>query len=101
MTAAHTPVMIEEMLSFFSNMHLKVFFDATLGAGGHAEAILKAHPEIEIFIGCDRDVTAISIATERLQPWKDKLRLFHGNHSDLDQMVASLGVENVDGFFLI
>jgi len=101
MTTAHTPVMVEEMLSFFADVELKVFFDATLGAGGHARAILEAHPEIEMFIGCDRDLTAIEIASKRLEPWKDKVRLFHGNHSDLDRMVESIGVKKVDGFFLI
>ena len=101
MTTAHMPVMVEEMLEFFSDRELKVFFDGTLGAGGHAEAILQAHPEIEVFIGCDRDPQALKVTSERLKPWKDKLKLFHGNHIDLDKMVETIGVKSVDGFFLI
>lgn len=97
----HTSVMLHEVVQFFEGRKIRVFFDGTLGAGGHAEAILKAHPEIETFIGCDQDPSAIEIASERLKPWEDKLRLFHGNSSGLDTMVASLGIDSVDGFFLI
>lgn len=97
----HTPVMLDEVVSYFDGKKIKVFFDGTLGAGGHAEAILQAHPEIETYIGCDQDPAALAIASERLQPWKEKLKLFHGNSSELDKMVASLGIKHVDGFFLI
>ena len=100
MTHPHEPVMVNEVLDFYSDVKIKVFFDGTLGAGGHAEAILKAHPEIELYLGCDRDPVALEIANERLKPWKKKLKLFHGNHLDLDSMIESVGVDKVDGFFL-
>ena len=97
----HTPVMLEEVLGFYKEMKIRVFFDGTLGAGGHAEAILQDHPEIEMYIGCDRDPKALSIAAERLKPWKDKVRFVHGNHRNLSEILESLGVDGVDGFFLI
>lgn len=97
----HLPVMVEEVLEFYNGMDIRVFFDGTLGAGGHAEAILKAHPEIEMYIGCDRDPKALLIAQERLNPWREKIKFVHGNHRDLEEILDSLGVDGVDGFFLI
>ena len=77
-----------------------MFFDGTLGAGGHARAILEAHPEIKRYIGCDNDPEAIEIARKNLDPWVDKLELIHGNFSRLDEYLKELNVKFVDGFFL-
>ncbi|MDN3506849.1 MAG: 16S rRNA (cytosine(1402)-N(4))-methyltransferase [Simkaniaceae bacterium] len=93
----HTPIMIEEVLKGFEGLQIKVFFEGTLGAGGHARAILEAHPEIERYIGCDKDPEALEIARAHLEPWKDKLELIHGDFADLDRHVKG---ESVDGFFL-
>lgn len=97
--APHLPVMIDECLEYFSDRTIKVFFDGTLGAGGHAQALLKAHPEIEMYIGCDRDTSALEIAKETLKPWADKVVFVHGNFADLDKHLEKLGVTQVDGFF--
>lgn len=96
----HISVMKDEVLESFKDVQLKVFFDGTLGAGGHAEAILEAHPEIEMYIGCDQDQNALDIAKKRLEKYSDKMRFVHGNFSELDKHLQSLGVEAVDGFFL-
>ncbi len=42
----HTPIMVKQVLACLEGVSLRVFFDGTLGAGGHAKAILEAHPEI-------------------------------------------------------
>lgn len=96
----HEPVMVKECLEYFEGSNLKVFFDGTLGAGGHAKAILEAHPEIQLYIGCDRDDSAFEIAKEVLKPWETKVKFVHGNFCDLDSHLKSLGVESVNGFFL-
>ena len=96
----HIPVLLDEVLSYFEGVHLKTFFDGTLGAGGHARAILDAHPEIETYIGCDRDGQAHEIADEALAPHREKVKFFRGNFADLDQALAEYGIEKVDGFFL-
>ena len=96
----HISVMRDEVLESYKDMQLKVFFDGTLGAGGHAEAILEAHPEIEMYIGCDQDQSALAIAKKRLEKYSDKMRFVHGNFSDLDKHLSALGVKEVDGFFL-
>ena len=101
MTTPHIPVMKDEMLEYFSDVSIKVFFDGTTGAGGHAKALLEAHPEIETYIACDRDPMALAIARETLAPFAHKVKFVHGNFLDLDRMIASVGVKRVDGFFLI
>jgi 16S rRNA (cytosine1402-N4)-methyltransferase len=98
--ADHVSVMLEECLQGFEGSLLTTFFEGTVGAGGHAEAILKAHPEIERYIGCDQDPQALQIATSRLRPWKDKVELIRGNFIDLDTILSKKGIKEVNGFFL-
>ncbi len=97
MTIPHTSVLLEEMLHFFKDSHLRLFVDATLGAGGHSEAFLKAHPEIELLIGIDQDPAARAIAEHRLAPWSKKVKIIAGNFSHLSDYLQELNIENVDG----
>lgn len=96
----HTPIMVNELLSYLSNSKINVFFDGTLGAGGHAKAVLQAHPEISHYIGCDKDPEAIEIAKEALTPWGSKLRVFQGGFEHLDEYLKEERIQTVDGFFL-
>jgi len=96
----HISVMLKEFLHFFQDRSLKVFFEGTVGAGGHALALLDAHPEIERYIGCDQDPTALKIAEQTLKSWKNKVELEKGNFSNLDQYLKKNKVKKVDGFFL-
>lgn len=96
----HIPIMENEVASFFAGSDLRVYFDGTLGAGGHAKRILEEHPEIEVFIGCDQDPEALTLAKETLSPWKGKVELVHGNFAQLDQILKKRKIAEVDGFFL-
>ncbi len=44
MTAPHRSIMVDEVISHLKDVKIGIFFDGTLGAGGHAKAILEAHP---------------------------------------------------------
>ena len=96
----HVSVMVAECLKGFEGSLLTTFFEGTVGAGGHAEAILKAHPEIERYIGCDQDPEALQIAQSRLMPWKNKVELVRGNFIDLDTILSERGIQEVNGFLL-
>jgi len=87
-------------LQEFQDSKLNVFFEGTLGAGGHASAILEQHPEIATYIGCDQDQSAIEIAKERLESWESKIRYVHSNFAEIDAILNEQGVDKVDGFFL-
>ncbi|HRD55844.1 MAG TPA: 16S rRNA (cytosine(1402)-N(4))-methyltransferase RsmH [Parachlamydiaceae bacterium] len=93
----HIPILVEEILSFFKGCHLKYFVDGTLGAAGHAEAILKEHPEIERFIGIDQDDLSFEIAKKRLKPWEHKVSLAKGNFEDLDKILKKHNILAADG----
>lgn len=97
----HQPVLLQEVLEGFAGVSLSVFYEGTLGAAGHAQEILKAHPEIKRYIACDLDKEALALARKQLEPWKEKVDLIHGNFMDLDQHLEERGIQQVDGFFLI
>lgn len=100
MTTLHRPVLVHEVLAIFQNMEIRFFFDGTLGAGGHARALLEAHPEIERYIGCDWDAQGLRIAANELKDWKEKLWLFHGSNSDIDRWLAETNVKCVEGILI-
>jgi 16S rRNA (cytosine1402-N4)-methyltransferase len=100
MTYPHLPVLLPAVLQVFQSSPLNIFIDGTLGAGGHAEALLQAHPEIHSYIGIDQDPQALAIAAERLRPWKDKLILRHHNFVDFEQIVKELQCPLPDGFLV-
>lgn len=100
-TSPHISVMLKEFLSFFQDLAIEVFFDGTVGAGGHAKALLEAHPEIKRYIGCDQDPEALSLTKHLLKPWEKQIALERGNFADLDRFLKKNKVKKVDGFFLI
>jgi len=73
--------------------------DATVGAGGHAAALLAAAPETHL-LGIDRDPRALAIAGERLAAFGDRVRLVHGRFGDLARLIADAGWETVDAVLL-
>ncbi len=100
MTVPHIPIMVDEVLSYLKSLRIDTFFDGTLGAGGHARAILEAHPEIKKYIGCDKDPEALEIAKENLAPWARKIEWVQGDFSKLDMYLKDKKINSVDGFFL-
>ena len=96
----HISVMKAEFLEYFKDVKLTTFYEGTLGAGGHAKALLEAHPEIKTYIGCDKDPEAIEIAKGVLKEWKDKVIFVHGDFGDLDEHLKEEKIKKVDGFFL-
>ncbi|MBA0673738.1 hypothetical protein Goari_015365, partial [Gossypium aridum] len=65
---SHIPVMLGEVLDVFSSnlKPLSSFVDCTLGAAGHASAIIQSHPELKLFIGMDVDPLALRMARSRI-----------------------------------
>jgi 16S rRNA (cytosine1402-N4)-methyltransferase len=87
---------LREVLEIFAGKQLRTFFDGTLGAGGHARAILEAHPEIERYIGCDRDPRAHELAGEQLKPWGKKVEIVRGSYAEEVAKVDGC----IDGFLI-
>lgn len=78
----HTPVMKKEVLELLAESTLDTVFDGTCGGGGHAKEILLAHPEIQKYIACDRDLYALGRAKEVLKEYEGKVEFFHGIFSE-------------------
>jgi 16S rRNA (cytosine1402-N4)-methyltransferase len=96
----HHSVLLAEVVQAFASLSLQVVVDGTLGAGGHAEALLKAHPEIEYYIGIDQDPHALALAKERLKPWESKLYLRHGNFAQFDEWMKELSLSEANGILV-
>jgi len=96
-TDDHQSVMVEEVLHFLAPRPEGTYVDATLGAGGHAEAILRAVGGRCTLIGVDRDPKAISRATYNLRSFAGSVRLVRTSFADLDWIVRSSDLEQVDG----
>ena len=63
------------------------FVDATVGAGGHAEALLERGPDIRL-LALDRDPDALALARERLARFAERVELVVGNFADLERVLA-------------
>lgn len=87
MSIPHLSVLCQEVLHAFSPLSLTTVIDGTLGAGGHAHALLEAHPEIICYLGIDQDPHALALASKRLAPWQSKVCLKKGNFSEFDRLL--------------
>jgi 16S rRNA (cytosine1402-N4)-methyltransferase len=76
-----------------------VVVDATLGMGGHTEALLRAHPELTV-VGLDRDPEALRRSAARLEPFADRTHLVHAIYDEMPAVLADLGHERVDGVLM-
>ncbi|WP_157155997.1 16S rRNA (cytosine(1402)-N(4))-methyltransferase RsmH [Diaminobutyricimonas sp. LJ205] len=95
----HTPVMLErtiELLAPALQAPGAIVVDATLGMGGHSEALLTRFPELTL-VGLDRDLEAIAIAGERLARFGDRVHLVHTVYDRIQQALDSLGISTVSG----
>jgi 16S rRNA (cytosine1402-N4)-methyltransferase len=89
----HRPVLAQEVVALMSGRRLVI--DATLGAGGHAEAMLEAG--VESVLGVDRDPAALSLAATRLSRFGRRLRTVESRFSTLAEAAARAGVRAADG----
>ncbi len=98
--ARHNPVMVREVIEYLRPSDGGVYFDGTVGEGGHAGAILEASAPGGRVIGVDLDPEAAKTAAGRLSPWGERARIIHGNYKDIVDILAAEGVSKVDGILL-
>ena len=87
----HQPVLLHEVLTWLSDLEGLVI-DATVGMGGHSEAILRANPRAKI-LALDKDLDALTLARQRLEAFGDRVSFLHGDFREL----ATLVPENAQG----
>ncbi|MGR4009593.1 16S rRNA (cytosine(1402)-N(4))-methyltransferase RsmH [Leucobacter sp. 1207-22] len=95
----HIPVMLDrciELLAPAIGAEGAVAVDATLGMGGHSEALLERFPNLTV-IGLDRDTQALALAGRRLERFGDRSIRVHAVYNEIGDVVRRLGFNRIDG----
>ncbi len=95
----HVPVLLDrclELLAPAASRDGAVVVDATLGMGGHSEALLAAHPGLTL-IGLDRDTEALALAGKRLARFGDRAIRVHAVYDEIADAVRGAGFDRIDG----
>ncbi|UVS80955.1 Ribosomal RNA small subunit methyltransferase H [Actinokineospora sp. UTMC 2448] len=95
----HVPVLLDRIIELFTpalSAPSAVLVDATLGLGGHSDALLTAFPELTL-VGLDRDPDALALAGERLARHGSRVHLVHTVYDGLPDALSGLGLSRVDG----
>ena len=99
-TPLHVPVLLDTTLELLAPSLDRdapsIVVDATLGLGGHAEALLTRFPRTTL-VGIDRDPTALRLAGERLAAFGDRFRPAHAVYDEIPAVLDRLGLGSVDG----
>ncbi len=93
----HQPVLLEEVITALRPRSGGLYIDGTVGAGGHASAILsKSNPDGQLF-GFDQDKNALAVASRRLAKFGERVHLLHVKFDRLSQVVAQYQIPPADG----
>ncbi len=76
------------------------YVDATLGMGGHTEAIFLRCPDVKMVIGLDCDAEVLEQARSRLNPFADRVHFVCSNFIYLSDVLSSEGIGQVDGIVM-
>jgi 16S rRNA (cytosine1402-N4)-methyltransferase len=100
--ASHVPVLLDRVVALVApaldrpEQERTLMIDATLGLGGHTEAVLERCPQAHV-IGIDRDVHALDRSRERLAPYGERVTFVHAVYDEIADVLDELGHPYVDG----
>lgn len=95
----HTSVLLEESIDALAIRPEGIYLDGTLGGAGHSSQIAQ-RLTTGLLIGVDRDPVALEAAKERLAPYGQRVRLVHSNFREINSILSSLQIAQVDGILL-
>ncbi|MCI5838698.1 MAG: 16S rRNA (cytosine(1402)-N(4))-methyltransferase RsmH [Christensenellaceae bacterium] len=95
----HIPIMLKECIEGLNIKPDGIYFDGTLGGGGHSEEILKRLDTGKL-IATDLDDEALGYAKKRLRAYSDNFIPVKSNFKDFDKVLTSKGYGEIDGFLL-
>jgi 16S rRNA (cytosine1402-N4)-methyltransferase len=96
---SHVPVLLDRVVALLApalDRPGSVLVDATLGLGGHSEAVLSRIEATRV-IGIDRDPQALELASRRLAPYGDRFTGVHAVYDEIADVLDDLGLSAVDG----
>lgn len=96
----HEPVMTKQVLSYLLPSRGRDYVDATVGSGGHAEAIMQASQPDGRVLGLDADPTAIARAASRLEPFGNRVTLKTANFAAMSDVARAAGFSNASGVLM-
>ena len=96
----HVSVMFEECMEYLNLKSGGLYFDGTLGGGGHSFGILERTSPDGKLVATDLDDYAIGRATERLKEFDGRFTLVKDNFKNFDSVKDNLGIEEFDGIML-
>src|SRR3712207_1954252 len=92
----HRPVLLFETVGLLRPERGGLFVDATLGLGGHSEAVLADSPDARV-LGIDRDREALRLATARLARFGPRFRAVHANFRRIESVMREAGEAQAAG----
>src|SRR4051794_20950517 len=94
----HVPVLLDRVVALLTpalDHEGAVLVDATLGLGGHSEAVLSSCSLARV-VGIDRDPAALELASRRLAPYGDRFTGVHAVYDEIEDVLDDLGLSAVD-----
>ena len=95
----HIPVLLNEVIDGLNIKSDGIYFDLTLGRGGHSKEILKKLKSGHLY-GVDQDKEAIQESQNNLKDYLDKVTFVHSNFSHLEEILKDNNIEYVDGILM-
>ena len=93
---SHVSVLLHESVDNLNLSEGKIFLDGTLGAAGHSVQVAKQFGDTVEIVGLDKDKDAIKRSEEKLRTLTTNAYLKNESFKDLDQVLESLSISNVD-----
>ncbi len=95
----HIPVLLDQCIEGLNINPDGIYIDCTAGGGGHSSAIAAKLSDKGRLYSLDRDPDAVKAASARLAEFPNA-RVIHRNYSELDAVLAELGIDAVDGILM-
>lgn len=92
----HRSVLLQESIDALAIRPDGIYLDGTLGGAGHSLEIAR-RLTTGLLIGIDQDTVALEAASQRLAPYRDRVKLVHANFRSLDAVLHDTGITGVDG----
>ncbi len=96
----HQSVLLEECIEGLNIRPGKIYVDGTLGGAGHSIKIVERLGADGRLIGIDQDENAITIASTRLEQFKDQVDIVRSNYENMESILKDLKIDSVDGILL-
>ncbi|MFO7539321.1 MAG: 16S rRNA (cytosine(1402)-N(4))-methyltransferase RsmH [Chloroflexota bacterium] len=96
----HIPVLLAEVVQLLQPQPGALFIDGTVGAGGHAAAVLEATAPNGRLLALDKDAEAVTFARQQLDAFADRVTLIQASYVEMGRLAPAHGFAAVDGILL-